>query len=220
MTQHAGDIGQIAAVVAAAGRSVRMGALKQTLPWEGGTVLGAVVEHLHQAGARPIVVVLGHDAESVRTMFRRQAVDRADGVHRDAVTFALNPDYLAGEMLSSYQAGLRQLQAITPLDAMVCGTLLALGDQPHVPPTAIRRIIARAMQDPHAIAMPSYQMRRGHPFYLPAGLWDEVLALAPSDTLRTLIRRYEDMIHYVEVDTPAVLHDIDTPDDYAALRSG
>jgi len=60
-------------------------------------------------------------------------------------------------------------------------------------------------------------MRRGHPFYLPARLWDELLLLTFEETLRTLVQRNQTAITYVNVDTDAILHDIDTQADYQTL---
>ncbi len=45
-----------------------------------------------------------------------------------------------------------------------------------------------------------------------------MLTLPAGDTLRTAIRRHAAAIHYVEVDTPTVLADLDTPEQYAAAR--
>ena len=62
--------------------------------------------------------------------------------------------------------------------------------------------------------IPSYRMRAGHPILLPRGLWPEILNC--SDTLRTVLAAHRDQTHYLDVDTPTVLADLDTPEDYAA----
>jgi CTP:molybdopterin cytidylyltransferase MocA len=62
-------------------------------------------------------------------------------------------------------------------------------------------------------------MRRGHPFYLPAHLWPELVALSYDETLRTLLQRHHSAITYVNVTTDAILRDIDTPADYHALST-
>ena len=208
MTDRPAPTRHIAAVVAAAGRSTRMGAPKQLLPWQGATVVGTVVDNLHQAGAGPVVVVVGHEAEAV-----------AAALAGKPVQIVANPAYRTGEMLASHQAGLRRLiDAATPPQALPLGALLALGDQPHIPAGAIRSVVEQALATPQRIVIPSYNMRRGHPIYLPAALWDEALALGADETLRTLLNRHAGDIRYVDSQTSAVLHDIDTPDDYAALK--
>ncbi len=207
MTEQSAPVPSIAAVIAAAGRSTRMGAPKQLLPWQATTVLGAVIEHLRQAGAGPLVVVVGHEAAAVRAAL-------ADA----PVQIVANPDYSTGEMLSSHQAGLRRLLSQAHEGDELSGALLALGDQPHIPADVIRQVIEQARRTPDALVIPSYAMRRGHPLYLPARLWQEALALDATHSLRTLLTRHEASIRYVEVDTPAILRDIDTPQDYAALK--
>jgi len=154
------------------------------------------------------VVVVGHEAEAV-----------AAALAHKPVQIVANPAYRTGEMLASHQAGLRRLiDAATPPQALPLGALLALGDQPHIPAGAIRSVVEQALATPQRIVIPSYNMRRGHPIYLPAALWDEALALGADETLRTLLNRHAGDIRYVDSQTSAVLHDIDTPDDYAALK--
>jgi molybdenum cofactor cytidylyltransferase len=194
---------QIAAVVAAAGRSIRMGTPKQLLAWGERTVLSAVTDHLVAAGASPVLCVVGHRAGEMAT-----ALGNAPAI------LLRNDDFLLGEMLSSYQVGVRHLTHDT---ASYLGTLLALGDQPHVPVEVITQILVQARQTPDRIVVPSYEMRRGHPFYLPASLWPELLGLAGEATLRTLMQRNQALISYVNVNTDAILRDMDTPADYEAL---
>lgn len=195
----------IAAVVAAAGRSRRMGQPKQLLPWGSGTVIQAVVDCLVRAGASPVIVVTGHQADAVRAALAHTS---AQTVH--------NPDYRHTEMLASFQRG---VAALTGHPTPLLGTLLALGDQPHIPVDAVQAVLARALETPEAIVVPSHRMRRGHPIYLPRSLWPELLALGPEASLRELLQRHERRIVYQVVDTEAVLLDIDRWADYQALRT-
>lgn len=194
----------IAAVIAAAGRSQRMGQPKQLLPWQGSTVLATVVTTLYAGGADPVLCVVGHRADAM-----------AAAVAHTPARIVVNPDYLEGEMFSSYRAGLASLLAAATPPAL--GALLALGDQPHIPVAVIQAIIAQARRTPDCVVMPSFQMRRGHPIFLPVHLWAELLALPPDATLRDLFRPRQAEIAYVNVDTDAILRDLDTPADYAAL---
>ena len=195
---------QIAAVIAAAGQSRRMGRPKQLLPWGDATVIAAVVDNLHAAGAAPVVCVIGH-----RSAELREALRDAPAV------LVYNEEYQAREMIASYQAGVRWLQNE---ETRYAGTLIALSDQPQIPATIIEQVLAAAARQPDQIVIPSHEMRRGHPVYLPAALWDELLGLTPGQTLRDLIRRHEARIAYVVVESDAILRDLDTPEEYAALR--
>jgi len=191
------------AVVAAAGRGRRMGAPKQLLDWDGRPVIAAVVARLAQAGAAPTVCVVGHRFRAVA------AAARAAGGRA-----VLNRAYRQGELLESFQAGLTALRR-----GRAAGALLTLGDQPHVPLHVFERVVRQAQATPDRLVLPSTGRRRGHPFYLPRRLWDEVLALAPPATMRDFLERHERAIEYVLVEDDAVLRDLDTPADYRALRA-
>ncbi len=191
----------VAAIIAAAGRSQRMGSPKQLLAWGASTVIATVVENLSTAGAAPVVCVVGHQAT---------AISQALGKTHAQLVF--NPDYAVAEMLGSYQAGIRSLAATA-----CSGTLIALGDQPHIPAAVIRQVVAQAQTTPDQLVIPSYNLRRGHPFYVPRRLWSELLVLRADETLRTLLTRHADAIVYVTVDTDAILRDMDTPEAYNRL---
>ena len=76
----------IAAIVLAAGRSTRMGGPNKLLADIGGKpMVRRVVEAALASRARPILVVTGHQADSLRA-----ALAGLD------VTFVDNPDYAAG----------------------------------------------------------------------------------------------------------------------------
>lgn len=196
----------ISAIVPAAGLSSRMGGPlpKPLLPWGASTVIETVVNTLLAAGVADVIVVTGH---------QRAAIEAALAGHGHAVRCVHNPAYAGGEMLSSIQAG---LAAADPASA---GALLALADQPQMQLAVVQQVL-RAFDDSggQALVIPSHATRRGHPILLPRRLWDEVLALPAGATLRTAIQRHAAAIRYVEVDTPSVLADLDTPEQYAAAR--
>ena len=119
-------------------------------------------------------------------------------------------------MLALAPTGLRRLiDAATP-PALPLGAP-RLGDQPTSPSTPSVASSSKALATPRRIVIPSYNMRV-HPIYLPAALWDEPWRWKADETLRTLLNRHAGDIRYVDSQTSAVLHDIDTPDDYAALK--
>ncbi|MBI1297766.1 NTP transferase domain-containing protein [bacterium] len=194
----------IAAVIAAAGMSRRMGEFKQLLPWGQSTVIASVVANLAAAGASPILCVVGHRGDAV-----------AGALAGLPAQVLYNSDYAEIEMLRSYQIGVRSLCADPAMDAP--GTLLALGDQPHIPVDVLQRIIKEAKLTPDQLVIPSHQMRRGHPIYLPRRLWPNLLALGADQSLRDLLNRPGEAVAYVEVDTDAIRRDMDYWVDYQAL---
>jgi molybdenum cofactor cytidylyltransferase len=101
--------------------------------------------------------------------------------------------------------------------------LVALGDQPQILPEVVRAVL-RAYEAPAdgtarpGLVAPSYQMRRGHPWLVDRSLWPSIFALGPEQTMRDVLNAHAGRIHYVTVDTPTVLKDLDTPQDYQQER--
>jgi molybdenum cofactor cytidylyltransferase len=187
-----------AAVILGAGLSSRMGQPKLLLPWGGETVISHIIHNLQSAEVENIVLVTGatHDLLS-------------QALAGENVRLAFNPNFADGSMTHSLQTGLHAL-AETGAE----GALLALGDQPQIRVDTIRAVADAAAVHPGRLVLPSYQMKRGHPWAIPAGLWPAIHGLGEDQTMRDFVRSQEDNIHYVVVDTPSIFADLDTPDDY------
>lgn len=193
----------ISALVLAAGRSTRMGQLKQLLPFGRHTIIEQVVTTLLAAPVDEVVVVTGCEQARVSAVLDVYPV-----------RCVFNPDSAAGEMISSVQVG---LHALGP---DVTAALLAVGDQPQIEVRVIEQVLAAWRSGPaDRIVIPSYQMRRGHPTCLPRAVWPAVWALGWQDSLRSLWRDFASQIEHIVVDTPSILGDLDTPDDYQQLLS-
>jgi CTP:molybdopterin cytidylyltransferase MocA len=195
----------VAAVIAAAGFSRRMGRFKPLLPWGKGTVIESAADALVGGGAAPLLVVVGH-----------RGADIADRFSDKKACVVFNPDFAANEMLRSYQVGIETLLDGHP---PVHGALLALGDQPHIPACVIRHIISSARGAPDAVVIPSHNRRRGHPIYLPRRLFPKLISLEEGQTLRDLLNQHIEEIVYVDVDSDSVRRDMDVPAEYEALRA-
>jgi molybdenum cofactor cytidylyltransferase len=123
-----------------------------------------------------------------------------------------NPRFESDEMTWSLQTGL----AAMPED--VEAALVVLGDQPQIEPRVVEAVLAAYRQAGPVLVVPSYEMRRGHPWLVSRALWPAILALQPPQTLRDWLNASAAQIHYLVVDTPSVLRDLDTPDDYERER--
>lgn len=197
------EIRDTCALVLAAGLSVRMGKPKMVLPWGKTTVIGAVVAALSSAGLDHILVVTGGNREGVEAALA--------GTPAKPV---FNPRFADGEMLHSIQAGL------DGIPAGFTAALVVLGDQPFIQGDTIRQVVAAASENPGKIVVPSYQMRRGHPWLLPHRYWREVLELNKPQTLRDFFQAHASEIEYVTVATASVIQDLDTPEDYIRSVQG
>jgi len=69
------------------------------------------------------------------------------------------------------------------------------------------------------IVVPSYQNQRGHPWLVARSLWDELLTLKAPKTSRDFLKKNARAIHYVNMNTPSVIEDLDTPQDYLKFTS-
>ncbi len=190
-----------AALVLAAGQSKRMGRNKMLMRFGVSTMLETILDALGACGLGDIVVVTGYERERIEPLCEAHAARSV-----------FNPDFASGEMLSSIQTGLRAMREDGE------AALIVLGDQPFVQTDIVRRILAA--HTPGAIVIPSYQRRRGHPILLDRSVWPGVLALSAESNLRDAINAHADRIRYVEVDTDAILRDLDTPEDYRRLGIG
>jgi molybdenum cofactor cytidylyltransferase len=192
----------ISAVILAAGKSVRMGQSKMLMPWGNTTVLGKVVQTLQAAGVEDIIVVTNSILAPQVTGYELRVT--------------LNDD---GEMLESIQLGLRALLPPPSLrDTSPKGVLICLGDQPQVEEKSVRQVCEGFHQGKSRIVVPSYQMRRGHPWLIARELWDEILQLRAPKSMRDFLNAHKDEIFYVECDSPTILQDLDTPADYLKYK--
>jgi molybdenum cofactor cytidylyltransferase len=192
--------GRIPAVLLAGGASSRMGRPKALLCWRDTTVLRVLVDTLCRGGAGPIVVVAGaHAAEIAAALAGAPA------------TAVYNPRHAEG-MLSSVRCG----WCAVPGDAP--GVLLALIDHPAVHSESVRSLLDAFARDSGRIILPTHAGRRGHPVVLPAGLRQPVMTRYDACGLRGLMREFADRVTEVPLADPAILQDLDTPDEYAAAR--
>jgi molybdenum cofactor cytidylyltransferase len=191
----------IAALILAAGQSRRMGRPKMLLPWGQLTVIEHVITTFLGAGTQEVVVITGSAREQVEQATQSYPVRRI-----------FNPDYASGEMLSSLQKGLREMAP------EVEAVLVALGDQPQIRGATIRKLLDAYSHEPSSLIVPSFQKRRGHPWLVQRTLWDELLSMDSSRSPRDFLNAHAGEIHYVEIDNPSILADLDTPQDYEVSR--
>jgi molybdenum cofactor cytidylyltransferase len=173
-----------------------MGEPKQLLPFGESSIVETVVDNMLDAKFDEVIVVVGHYASEVQEQLGTRPIN-----------IVFNPDYRDG-MLTSAQTGVR---ACAASDAFA----LMLVDQPFITSTLIDRVIDAYVQTEQGIAVSSYNYKRGHPVIFDQKYAPDILALdTESDGVRTLLKKYSHDIHYVTVDTDAVLRDIDDREAY------
>lgn len=189
-------------IILAAGSSTRMGRPKALLPLGESTFLARLIETFAVC-CDPVIVVLGGDAEAVQAAL-------ADAPPTVAV---FNPDHRLG-MLSSLQAGLAQTRA----DA--AGAVFTLVDHPRLKVETLQAVLRKFEQSDAAAVIPRHGGQRGHPVVISRRLAYELLAMPKSASPKDVIRGHRAATVFVDLDDPAIVEDIDTPEDYRTIHTG
>jgi molybdenum cofactor cytidylyltransferase len=191
---------RVTAMVLAAGESTRMGRNKLLLPWGDTTVIGRTIENARASNVSAVLVVTGH---------QRELIEQSAGSTEPSMI--QNEDYAKG-MLTSVQAAVRRLPN------NVSAALVLLGDQPMVGPDIIDKLLLAYAAGPYGLIAPTHRGRRGNPVLIDRRYFAELLALPPDAAPRLLLQRHPDDLLTVEVETDAILHDLDRPEDYERWR--
>jgi molybdenum cofactor cytidylyltransferase len=195
----------VTAVILAAGEGRRMGQPKQLLPWGDRTILRETLHQVRSSLAHEIIVVTGHEAEAISA-----EAARFDGWPQPRLIH--NPDYREGEMLSSLQTAVREL------DEGVTAVLVILADQPMVTSAIYDQLLAAFGQGKGELIAPVFNGRRGNPVLIGRRYFDELLHLPLGAAPRALLQAHPDALYLLPVDTDAVICDLDTPAEYERLR--
>lgn len=192
----------LAGVVLAGGRSARMGVPKALLDFRGQPFAVRILEVLEALEVKTRVVVVGPDAPRIQP-----------AIAGHECLIVENTD-VEGGPIASLRAALRALQPLQP-----SGVLAWPVDLPHVRVTTVERLIETFRRDPAPAMVPTFAERRGHPVLWGAVLFEELLT---SDTAtrhgaRAVLHAHAEEIVPVPVDDPAVIDELNTPEDYERL---
>jgi molybdenum cofactor cytidylyltransferase len=130
----------------------------------------------------------------------------------------LQPNVAPEEMRQSVEHALRYIEErFQPRPEE--GWLLAPADHPLLNTEVIERLVSEWHASPGKILVPIHHGRRGHPTLFPFSLAAEVFDLPADQGLNQLVKSHAAEVCQIEVDSPAVVADLDTPEDYARLRT-
>ena len=191
---------RIGAVILAAGMSSRMGETKQLIRLGENTLLEQVMEIVRSSRVDEIVLVLGHQAETIK---KRVGITNLKVV--------INESYQQG-MGTSLRTGLAALSSGTN------AALIVLADQPFVRAETLDRLIDQYEQSGAQIAIPIYKGFRGNPVLLGRSVFPEVMALTGDIGCRAIFGNHVEGIVKVLVDDIGILLDLDTKGDVEKLR--
>ena len=201
---HALSEQRVGIIVLAAGASRRMGEPKQLLRCEGETLLRRAVRAALGSRCRPLIVVLGANAEALG--------DEVVGAR-----VAVNEEWAEG-MSSSIRCGLRALEAATAGTAEA--VVLTLCDQPLVTSGVINRLLDVYETERPPLVASEYgagaEMTLGVPALFSRALFSELMDLRGAEGAKRVIRRHSGAA--LNVAAPEAAFDVDTPEDYRALQ--
>ncbi len=184
----------IIGIILAAGESKRIGSPKALLMIDSQTFVERITKVLCSVGIQDIILVAGMHYEEIRK--------NAEGI---AVVF--NSQHQLGQF-SSLQAGLRELPKQTEF------VIVWPVDLPLVRKETVASLLAAAQIHRNPITVPVYHGRKGHPVIYSAETITKILSMEPTHTGKELFEHFEGRIALTDVEDPAVLIDIDTPEDY------
>ena len=223
---------KIAAVILAGGYSSRMQQFKPLLSLHGYTVIASVIRNFQKAGIEAIPVVVGHNAEALRS-----------GVEGLGVRVVFNSRYAEG-MYSSVVAGVGSLVAELGEDivsghgagleaspdagfdasldsgnsAAVDACLLIPADMPLVRCSTVTRLCEAFYRSGAPVVYPVFQQRRGHPAVISSRLFPAIVSGDGTGGLRALLAEYDHEAHRESVLDEGILIDLDTPADYQKAK--
>ncbi len=194
---------RVAAIVLAAGRSRRMAPRNKLLIASAGgrAMVTRVVDQALGSGARPVLVVLGHQAAEVEQALAGRPVRLVHAA-----------DYGDG-LSASLRAGLAAL----PGD--VDAALVCLGDMPLVTARMLDRLLAAYDPDEgRTIVLPTFRGKQGNPMLWGRRWFADIAAVTGDVGARSLLAARAEHAVEVEIGEDAVLRDFDTPDTLVGLE--
>jgi molybdenum cofactor cytidylyltransferase len=189
----------VGAVILAAGPSTRLGYSKQLIIHEGEPLVRRAAIAAVEAGASPVIVVLGADVAEIAPVLSLLP----------SVTLVINDDWNTG-LASSLATGLRALSQNVSRD----GVLVMLADQPLIDATALKQLLD-AFDNEHRIIASEYDDTIGVPVVIGREHVPDLMALKGDAGAGAWLRKRIAEVTRIPMATAAM--DVDTPSDAERL---
>ncbi len=177
-----------------------MGRPKLLLPWGQTSVLGHLIEQWRALGVTQIAVVCAPANQPLLTELDRLGFPAHNRI--------INPAPQRG-MFSSIQCAAQWPGWEPPLTHWA----IVLGDQPHLSPETLRRVLAFSAAHPRKVCQPARGGHGRHPVLLPKAAFRQ-LAGTRARTLKGFLAARPRLLARCELDDPGLDVDIDRPGDY------
>jgi molybdenum cofactor cytidylyltransferase len=191
------------AIILAAGPSTRLGTPKQSIMYEGKTLLQHAVDAAQGVGCQPVVVVLGAHANAVLAHF-----------HNQSVTIVHNDDWHRG-MGTSIAVGIK---ALLQADDTISSAIISVCDQPFADAALLNSLMEQYKQVGKGIIACTYANTIGVPALFDKQYFDALLQLNGDEGAKKLMLQHEDDVTTVPFEKGVI--DIDTVQDVEQFREG
>ena len=191
---------KIVAAILAAGLSRRLGRPKQLLDWHGMPLVRHSTNTMIAAGVDRVGVIIGHHAAHVRLALAGLPVD-----------LTMNPDFAEGQGSSVACAARWAIEQ--QADALVIG----LCDQPLLQPAHVQAIVTAWSETQPMVLVPRVQQQPTNPVVWSHALLAELSTLTGEQGGRSLFQRGVAAPTWHDMQTPELLEDIDSEEDYQRL---
>lgn len=115
--------------------------------------------------------------------------------------------------------GVSIARGIEAMGAEAGAVLIALVDQPAVPPAVVGDVIDAWCETKAPLVIPTYEGRGGHPVLVDLRFREELLSLPEERGLRALFDAHRADVLRLPVTSPYVVRDMDTFEEYRALHA-
>lgn len=187
---------QTGALIVAAGKSSRMGDFKPMLQLGSISIAQRVINNFRQAGISKVVVVTGYHADVLECHLAS-----------NNVVFLRNENYANTHMFDSVRIGLEYLKdkvdtvLFTPVDV----------------PLFTAQTVTQMLSLGRPLVTPVCNGNPGHPILIRSTLIDSILSDDGKSGLKGAVDNCGEPMYYLNVKDPGIIHDADTPEDYAEL---
>ena len=187
-------------IILAAGSSSRFGNTKQLLHFKGKTLLKHTIEEAAEAGAQPVVVVTGANADEISREIKNEKVE-----------IVFNKNWEQG-MASGIVIGLKK--AITSNKELE-SVIITVCDQPFVSSSLFQQLFQKQNESVKHIVASAYADTIGTPALFTIKYFDALMGLTGDQGAKGLLKKHSKDL--ATVDFPDGYIDIDTQEDYENL---
>jgi molybdenum cofactor cytidylyltransferase len=186
-------------LILAAGGSTRFGSAKQLAQYNEKTLLQHVIDEAVLAGADPVIVITGANADEVSKVVRNAKAH-----------IVINTNWQQG-MASSIVIGIRFLIAYKKTDKVI----IAVSDQPFVTSSLFDKLYQTQAESEQPIVACAYADTIGTPVLFTQKYFDDLLNLQGEQGAKKILKANKQ--HTAIVQFPEGAIDIDTPADLEDL---